>query len=208
MSNLQLKKVNFLLIIEEKPPTPDFSLKNLPAASKIDVVARVILSIFPKYTQSIEPSLDVLFTHDEPHLLQINGLRNSINQHDEISIAAEIRELIKNNIPTINKVNSTDLQAQWLSIDNLESYLETAKTNFECIYYLHETGYSINEILTQILECDRVMFILGGRHDISKENEKILLNFGIKKINLGEKSYLASSCITKIIISLEKKLPL
>lgn len=200
---LQLKVVHFLLIVEEAPPTPNFSLKNLPAASKIDVVARVILALYPKYTQLIDPSLDVVFTHNDPHLLHIKGFNNTTH-YDEISIAAEIRELINSENSLLNNNKLINLQAIWLSLRNLDLYLEKTFHNYDCLYYLHETGEPISDKLSQIKKCDSIIFVLGGRQDISSENENKLLNLGMNKISLGEKAYLASSCVTKIIFSLEK----
>ena len=43
-----MQKILFVVILEEEPPKADFSLKNLPGESKIDVIARNILNLFPK----------------------------------------------------------------------------------------------------------------------------------------------------------------
>ena len=206
MNPLQLKQVHFLLILEEPPPLSNFSLKNLQAASKIDVVSRVILALYPKYSQKINTSLDVLFTQDEPFVLKVNGIRDIKSHIDEISIAADIRTLIGLEKQSSNIKNIANLQAEWLSIDNIESYLKKQFLDYNCIFYLHESGHSIQEHFDQMIKNNSFIFILGGRQDLSKESEKIILNLGGLKINIGKKAYLASSCITKIILSFEKLL--
>ncbi|NHK31070.1 MAG: hypothetical protein FK730_06940 [Asgard group archaeon] len=206
MCLLQLKQVHFLLILEETPPTSNFSLKNLQGASKIDVVARVILALYPRYTQKIDTSLDVLFTQDEAYLLKARGINDLKSPIDEISIAADIRTLISLENSSSDNENLTNLQAEWLSIVNLESYLKKLFLNYDDIYYLHESGEPFQKQFKQIIKNDSFVFVLGGRQDISKEHEKIILNLDGMKINIGKKAYLASSCITKIIFSLEKLL--
>jgi tRNA pseudouridine-54 N-methylase len=201
-----MKQVHFLLILEEVPPASNFSLKNLQAASKIDVVARVILALYPRFTKKIDATLDVLFTRDDSYLLKVKGIKDIESHIDEISIAADIRTLIGLENSKTDYENLINLQAEWLSIENLESYLKKSFSNFDGIFYLHETGEPIQEQFNQIKKSNSFIFILGGRQDISKKREEIILNLGGMKINIGKKPYLASSCLTKIIFLLEKLL--
>jgi tRNA pseudouridine-54 N-methylase len=191
-------KVLFVVILEEKPPPQNFSLKNLPE-TRIDVVARVILSVFPKYVQHLQPKLHILFTQEEPFLLTVDDLIPSTH-HDEISVAAEIREIISSKKDNYMNLH---LQATWQPIDNIKNYLAELTSEYTRTFYLHEMGIPLNDALTDKSIRDSKVFILGGRKDISVEHEKLLANLNYVKINLGKRSYLASSCITKVLYQLE-----
>ena len=76
--------------------------------------------------------------------------------------------------------------------------------DFKEAYYLHEKGKNINEEFSKNNLSDSYVFILGGRHDISKEHENLITKLNITKLSLGDKSYLASTCTTKVLYHLEK----
>ena len=71
-------------------------------------------------------------------------------------------------------------------------------------YYLHESGKNINNEITKDNLCESYVFIMGGRQDISAEHESIISKLDIPKVNLGDKSYLASTCTSKVLYHLEK----
>ena len=52
-----MQKILFVVILEEEPPRLDFSLKNLPGESKIDVIARNILNLFPRSNSQLKVSV-------------------------------------------------------------------------------------------------------------------------------------------------------
>jgi len=199
------KKILFVLIMEEKIPAQDFSLKDLPGASKIDVVSRIILSIFPKYTSILEPELQVFFTKSS-HILTIRDLIHRKHPYDEIEIAALLKETLIDFYIEQKSINKDSL-IFWHTVNDFESYLEKIMKDYPSCYYLHEKGDSINNYLEKMKIDNSSCFILGGRHDISDEHEQIVLAQKVVTINLGEKSYLASTCVTSVIFELEKILP-
>ncbi|NHJ49407.1 MAG: hypothetical protein FK733_16575 [Asgard group archaeon] len=196
-------KVLFLIILEDKPPPSNFSLKSLPEV-RIDVVARIILSIFPKFTSYIEPTLHVVFAKENPTLLEVTSVTKIDSDFDEVSVAAEIRDLINYFYANHKQIQKQHFQANWKSIKDFEKYLKNRIIDHREAFYLHETGKNINEEISKENLGESYVFILGGRHDISEKHENIITKLDIPKLNLGEKSYLASTCTTKVLYHLEK----
>ncbi len=199
-------KLRFILLMEENLPSQNFNLKDLPGASKIDVVSRVILSIFPNYTIHLEPELHVIFAKSG-HILVIRDLAKRDLPYDEIEIAAIIRDSLNEFYINPNLMSKDDDLIFWKTIDNFNSYLATTLVEYPFCYYLHERGTPIKNYLDEMQVNNQLCFILGGRHDIAKDHEKIILNHKVDLINLGEKSYLASTCVTAVIYHLETIFP-
>lgn len=197
--------------METEPPPCNFSLKNLPGAAKIDVVARCILATFPEEEQYLVPRrFSVIFTKGQPTVLTVKERIAGNPNYDEIAIAAQIKEAMNTN----NNVGETSSELEeevewaktlcWVKIKNLDGYLQKLKEKDVQFIYLHEEGLPFKEELSSLLNDQNLLFILGGREDLSREREQILEELGTKKISLGNKSYLASSCISKILYEFEK----
>ena len=191
-------KLTIIQIMEEKPPSKNFSLKDLPGASKIDVVSRCILSIFPNNIEQLDISFQAIFSKTDIHVLTVNELPLIDETYDEISVASMIKEAIQN-------TESSNGDISWASVVDFQQYIFSVVSNHQATYYLHENGQSIEEIKDVLLQEESLCFIIGGRHDISQEHEKILDSFGAQQISLGKKIYLASTCITSILFELEKQ---
>ncbi|HUU78957.1 MAG TPA: hypothetical protein VMX55_11465 [candidate division Zixibacteria bacterium] len=199
------KRINFLVIIEAKPPIRDFSLKDLPGASKIDVVARNILTLFPNRNKDLKITYYALFSKENPHILKVKELCSKISLYDEIEIASLLKEKIQTPMDTFT-IDSYQQKndINWFQNTNLETFLKIIPKDETNIYYLHERGKSYENFLETFETNKNFLFILGGRHDVSEENEKIINEFNIQRINLGKISYLASTCLLKIVFEFEK----
>ncbi|MFW9922140.1 MAG: hypothetical protein ACFFDW_02500 [Candidatus Thorarchaeota archaeon] len=200
-----LKSVSFLVIMEEKIPEANFSLKDLPSASKIDVVCRNILSVFPRENDDYSVVYYALFTRDTPTILQVKSLPNENQIYDEIAIASLIKEARQD----LEDAILAGKEISFRRIDNLHDFLEQEfqQKNTQLIY-LHEQGEFYKNYFETIINTEKVCFILGGRRDISVENEEIIEQFNPNKINLGPISYLASTCIIKTLYEIDKELKL
>jgi tRNA pseudouridine-54 N-methylase len=207
MSSSKKKVVTLLLVLEEELPDINFSLKNLRGSSKIDVVARNILATFPSFS-NLEVNYIVLFTKNKPAALIVTGLIEREKLYDEIEIAALIRKSLQNSINHDAKANpSEELSIQffsWQHLKNIQSFLTQIKKTNEHVFYLHEKGQAFKEIKQDILTSNSSCFIFGGRHDISEEMEKAVLEVTSAQVSLGERSYLASTCIVFVLFELEK----
>jgi len=198
MSRPPQKDVLFLLVLEEPPPSSTFSLKNLPGMSKIDVVSRLVLSLFPSFTTWSCPWLQVIFTKEQPHLLEVKALPERDMPFDEVEVAALIRATIKaEKLPT-------GCDFSWRELSSFEQHLQTlTKQGFQ-LSHLTETGSPLETFLPLLQDKSRFCFLLGGRYDLSEEHTTQLASFGAKKLTLGGKSYLASTCTTYLVYALEK----
>ena len=190
--------LNFIVVIEDRPPSPDFSLKNLPSASKIDVVARNILALFPNHEPNLIITYYAFFTKDSPKALVVNQIANDYELPDEINVASQIKTTFATPSPE---------RMYWESFPNFKAFLEqTIVKSNHSIFYLKEDGANyIPYFSPQLLE-QRNTFILGGRKDLSDENEEILLTYAVEKISLGKNPYLASQCLSLITYEFEKLL--
>ncbi len=199
-----MQKILFVVILEEEPPKLDFSLKNLPGESKIDVIARNILNLFPRSNSQLSVTYYAIFTKNSPMVLQVNGLSVREKWYDEIEIAAFIRDALEMSKEgfKVNSINNKK-ELQWYTLDDFQHFFKVIiELQFNPIY-LHELGEPI-ETLQIKGKNENLAFILGGRQDISPDHEHYIDKIKAKKINLGEKSYLASTCILKILYEFEK----
>ena len=203
MANYRKKKILFSIIIEDKSPISNFSLKNLPE-SKMDLVARCLLTIFPKYTQKIEPYFNTFFSKDKV-LLEVFDLAERNLPYDELEIASMVMAKINTLAESeIQSSASEDEKITWRKEENFQAYLTSLKRKYGAIYYLHENGIPLSKTINEMKLQNSICFILGGRKDISSENESIIDNFGIKRISLGNTSYLSSTSIIFTLYELEK----
>ncbi|NHJ04437.1 MAG: hypothetical protein EAX90_06410 [Candidatus Heimdallarchaeota archaeon] len=199
------KEIIFLVIMEAKPPNRDFSLKDLPSASKIDVVARNILTLFPNRNYDLKITYYALFSNENPHILKVTELCSKNSLYDEIEIASILKEKMHIPLDTFSSDSYQQVNGiKWFQKANLETFLKIISKNETKIFYLHESGKSYRNFLETFEVNKNFLFILGGREDISEENEKIIDEFKIQRINLGNISYLASTCLLKIVFEFEK----
>ncbi len=188
-----------LLLLEEKPPSRDFSLKNLPGESKVDVVARLILSLFPSFVETMAPQLQVLFTKESPWLLEVHKLPvEPSTPCDELEVAALIKKAL-NNEPLPEGASF-----HWQPVDNVGGYLRAIRAQGYQMFQLTENGQPLSHYKSVFQKEAKLCFVLGGRQDISIEYEAIITSLGGRKVSLGHKAYLASSCTTYLFYRLEK----
>ena len=192
--------ISFIVVIENEPPQPNFSLKDLPSASKIDVIARNILALFPNQMPNLDVTYYAFFTQKTPKVLVVKNLIIDDISLDEIFIASKIRDALE------TSSGESKEQMIWLSVQDFQTFIENISQENDLLFYLKEDGSSYEKCLTKTLLDKKTVFILGGRMDISSKHEEILLSLNVEKISLGEKAYLASQCLTLIKYQFEKLL--
>jgi len=193
--------ISFIVVVEEEPPQRNFSLKDLPSASKIDVIARNILALFPNQTPNLDITYYAFFTQKSPKALVVRNLVLPDISMDEIFIASKIRDALES--LTIEENNRED-QLAWISHVDFQTFLEKITNDNDLLFYLKEDGDSYSTKITRDVLGKKIVILLGGRRDISAIHEKVLLSFDLEKISLGEKAYLASQCLTLIKYEIEK----
>lgn len=192
--------ISFIVIIENEPPKPNFSLKDLPSASKIDVIARNILALFPIQMPNLDITYYAFFTQKTPKVLIVKNFNIDDINLDEIFIASKIRDALD----ASSEKNKE--QMIWIPAQDFQTFIDDISQKNDLLFYLKEDGSNYKKYLTTNLLDKKHVFILGGRRDISSEHEEILLSLGVEKISLGEKAYLASQCLTLIKFEFEKLL--
>jgi len=203
MISSKKKTITFLLVLEEKVPDVNFSLKNLPGSSKIDVVARNILATFPCISD-FNVEYIAFFSKNNPASLTVTNLVSRQKPYDEIEIASLIKESLKKN-ECPNSSNKSALEHfKWQSYKDANIFFKEIKEIYESIFYLQENGEPFDDIIPKLQTTDSCLFIFGGRHDISEGIEKIVYNIATSRVSLGSRSYLASTCITYVLFELEK----
>ena len=81
----------------------------------------------------------------------------------------------------------------------VEEFLEEGKD----IYLLDKRGKDIREVKDKYLK--NAVFIIGDQEGIPKHELKRLKKLGIKKINVGNKTYFASQTVTIINNELDRR---
>jgi tRNA pseudouridine-54 N-methylase len=194
-------KITFTVILEEKQPSDDFSLKNLPGESKLDVACRNILAVFWREPR-ITPTIDIVFAKQEPvTIATVQQLADEFAQQDEISMAAKLRpslqELARKPAEEQYKRPHPEKSIGWWLVKSFEEYLEIKIAVHEQSYYLHESGQPITKQLADSTAAS-YLFLLGGRKDLSEEHERLVLAKKVIPVTLGPKVYLASTCISAV----------
>ncbi len=101
----------------------------------------------------------------------------------------------KTNAKWMKKLLSFKIDKEWKEVSGTnisrKSFQEILKEIEGDVYVLHEKGTPIGEMKIG----KNPIFILGDHIGLPREEEKFALRYG-KKISLGKKVYLASSCIS------------
>ncbi len=164
-----------------------FNIEDLPSSGgRMDLVARCINSaLWLSHGIRRNTRLYIVLNGapSPPVTLCFDGSKIKRISPDERSIAIWIK-----------KVLASDFGKEWKEFRNgilvsRKSFQDIVKEHDKKnIYVLHEKGKKMK------LKKDPV-FVLGDNFDIPKKEEKFVLKYG-KKLSIGEKSYLSSSCIS------------
>ena len=66
------------------------------------------------------------------------------------------------------------------------------------LYYLHEDGVPIKEVLPEMTKLKNVGFIVGDQDGLKIQDEKLLDELNIKRVSLGSIPYLSWYCVVLI----------
>lgn len=202
-----MRACTFIVVLEEPPPKIDFSLKDLPSSSKIDVVARNLQVIFPLKINEHLFRYIALFTKTEPMIFATAPLLKPSEFLDEIEIASIIKKGLKQpKLPFTVELLEKQEGFMFYTLSTFDFFLKECLKNEGKLIYLKEDGVAYNQVLINLDQTSPLFFILGGRRDISEEHEITIKTHVYQTISLGDISYLASTCILKIIYELTKEL--
>jgi tRNA (pseudouridine54-N1)-methyltransferase len=180
----------FILFSRQGQTSPNFT--NLHDAGRLDIIHECIVS----------------------SLFLSHGLRRDVTFHASLNGPPNPPLHIQIDGNTLYDVR-TDMET-WQQIlkktiqGKTHPGITTNKTSFEALvkakaqtrqlYVLEEDGKDIN----QITLADNCLFVLGDHVGLPKKAETFALRYG-EKISLGKQPYLATSCITIINYTLDRK---
>ena len=206
---------NFVLLLR-KGATARFNLNDIPGSGgRMDVGCRAL-------TQAIWLSHDIrrdtnfyLVCEGPPNppvtIMFLGKLIKRVSP-DERNIASWINR----SLDIVNSAkNSSMAKENWLKVQEgirvrkigfIPLLRELKEKEGHEVYVLHEKGEAFEDACTEIDDLKPLTFVLGDHLGLPKKEEDYVLNIiGAKKISLGKKSYLASSCIAIVHYLLDKK---
>jgi len=207
---------NFVLLLR-KGATAKFSLNDIPGSGgRMDIGCRAL-------TQAIWLSHDI--RRDTNFYLVCEGppnppvtilfLGKSIKRvsPDERNIASWINKSLE---LVSSAKNASKAKENWLKIQEgirvrkigfIPLLKELKEEEKHDVYVLHEKGEAFENVEIEIDDLRPLTFVLGDHIGLPKKEEDYVLNIiGAKKVSLGRKSYLASSCIAIVHYLLDKKI--
>ncbi|MEA2071726.1 MAG: hypothetical protein U9O98_10615 [Asgard group archaeon] len=202
--------IHFFLLMDSNPPSYQFNLKNLPQASKIDVIARAWLALKPIHKTKFAVILTAGFLKPGEYFttVMIKDDPETISPRDELAIAAYLREYLPVDMPFFENLpkNHINQPVVWCRHKSFAEFFQRYKNNSCELFLLDEKGIPFTKYLSAKSTFDNNMcFFLGGRKDIPQKYLKKIKKAATESISLGTKSYLASSCMLKVVYKVEKQ---
>ncbi|MGY5859327.1 MAG: hypothetical protein RTU63_08150 [Candidatus Thorarchaeota archaeon] len=189
-------KLRLIQILPNASATGDFILKDLPGSGKrIDVLCRVLAACFdwgPRIQDNSE--IDVIAVIANKIILQVHNPGENLPS-GERAWGQVIKDSLKGNPPEYVSVKEGDLES--VIIDETSSQSGN-------LWILHEEGEegNLQEVVNFTTDNS---FMLGDHRGFDSQTEELVSKYALRKISLGEISYLSSHCVALIISEFERK---
>jgi len=188
--------LRFIQILPNAATTGDFILKDLPGSGKrIDVLCRVLSACF-EWASSIwkKEGIEVIAVIGDSVILRFQ-FPTEVLPSGENAWAQLLKEVLKGNLP--NYVQKSE--------GNLDSVIrEFNNSSSSNLWVLHEEGEKLDLQEIAISGSDN-SFMLGDHRGFNSQAEKLISKFALRKVSLGDISYLSSHCVAHIISEFERK---
>ncbi|MBW6451746.1 MAG: tRNA (pseudouridine(54)-N(1))-methyltransferase TrmY [DPANN group archaeon] len=185
--------IHFYVKSTKGQTSPDINLSDLAgSAGRLDIISRCINSAL---WLSNAMRRDVVFhtiLHGEPNppiYIRIEGAKLRKVQPDERNISIFLKKAIER-FKDGKEIESTP--GIFVSRKSFEQLIEDNKE--KTFFLLSEEGKSL-EPLDKVKYTD-AFFILGDKEDLIDSEIAYLEKYKLNRVSLGDKSYLASHCIT------------
>jgi len=188
--------LRFIQILPNASASGDFILKDLPGSGKrIDVLCRVLTACFewgPNISQEYE--IEVIAVIGDSVILRFQCPGESLPS-GERAWAQVLQKSLKGNPLDFVHVHEGDLESIIIEID------ESPKSN---LWILHEEGeeFNMQEIWNSGSDNS---FMLGDHRGFNSQAEELISKHALRKVSLGDTSYLSSHCVAHIISEFERK---
>lgn len=183
----------FLLRALKARTSPNFSLENLPAAGRLDLVARCISSalwLAKGLRQDTIIHVNLEGPAIPPKTISFDGSRLKGFCFDEKGIARFIKLALEKGkeLP----LNESLEVHPGISIGKKSFEQLIKERQNHQIIYLHKKGINIREFKFK----EKILIVLGDYIGMPKKTEIFLQRYKAEKVSLGKIEYHASHCIT------------
>lgn len=188
--------LRFIQILPNSSISGDFILKDLPGSGKrIDVLCRVLSACFEWGPNELDKHLlELVSVIGDSVILRIQD-PGPKTPSGERAWAQMLKDSLKGNPPEYVQVYE----------GNLESIIrDLNKPPKSILWILHEEGDELNLQEISISETDN-SFMLGDHRGFNSQTEELISKHALRKVSLGNTSYLSSHCVANIISEFERK---
>lgn len=174
--------MHFLVVSQRAKGNPNFRLNDLPGHGRFDVICRVILSGITKLQDNGETKVTCFLKGSEPFGWLTVSSSNFTENHDEISLAAELQR------------NWTEY---WHEGSLADLFSQTCESSELTMFELSEHGTSIDGLNSGgSINSAKMIVLLGAQRDLTDEDNVIVKKYPFQQISLGDEPLLASQAIS------------
>lgn len=182
----------FIVVAEEGPTTPEFSLDDLPGASRVDLLARCVTASFLLSHGLREDVRTSLVVGDE-FTVQFESQELRGLHPDERSTAARIRTALENRDEAIGHLPVETSPGVSLIRMGLEETLQGLDEQVS-LYQLDEEGAPLGEGRPS----GDVAFVLSNHTDLSDEAKTTVREYADCRVSVGPNALHADHTITVV----------
>lgn len=187
--------LRFIQLLPNVPPRADFLLQDLPGSGKrIDVLCRDLSACFDWAPISWRKDrLEVVAVLQEHTMITFHQELDR-DSHGEVAWASIIQAVLRG-----ERVDGVKLEKR--TLEDLIRDIE--RTDSSEIYVLDEKGASLRKTLDSRIFTQN-SFMLGNHRGFDLQTEELIQKHKLKRVSLGQRSYLSSHCIAAIISYFER----
>lgn len=200
-------QLTFILDAPRCRTTDDFLIRDVPGTSgRLDVVCRILAATFHTAPQ-LNPHLCFLAIlggpPNPPILLRVTSTTAENIPESELACALILKGVLRQYRTT--GPEQSDIWPQFsLTKKSFEETLQETSKTANQIYYLVEKGEPFEK--THLDLANPLTFILGDDQGLPKEHEEKLSKYDIRRVSIGEQSYLGSQVVTLVLLELARQL--
>lgn len=188
--------LRFIQILPKVATSGDFILRDLPGSGKrIDILCRVLSACFQWAPSNLKKEeLEVIAVIGDSVILRFQFPTGPLPS-GETAWAQVLKESLKGNPPDYVQISEGNLESVIREFNNSTS---------SNLWVLHEKGEELDLHEIAISGSDN-SFMLGDHRGFNSQTEELISKFILRKVSLGNTSYLSSHCVAHIISEFERK---
>ncbi len=187
--------LRFIQILPGAPQKGDFLLQDLPGSGKrIDVLCRDLAACFDwGPVQWPKEQLELIAVLEDSKVLRFRVPTTPLPK-GERAWAEIIKKTLKNDPPDFVQISDGNLESI------IEIYHDPPQSE---IWVLYENDRPIEEYEFNISKVQN-SFMLGDHRGFDAKTEKLISKYNLRRVSLGNISYLSSHCVVSIISEFER----